>query len=171
MTTLLMRPLRHLVQGLVANDSPRQVATGFTLGMLIGLIPKGNLIILVLTLLLCALRVNKPAGLMAAACFSLVGLFFDPFTHQLGALVLVHETIRPLHRWLYELPLGPWLGMNNTVVVGQLLIGIYLVFPTYWLTNRFVCKVQPRMTKWLLRYKVIRWLRGTELGSHWGIEA
>ena len=52
MTTLLMRPLRHLVQGLVANDSPRQVATGFTLGMLIGLMPKGNLIILVLTLLL-----------------------------------------------------------------------------------------------------------------------
>ena len=171
MSAIFMRPLRQMAQVFVANESPHQVAAGFTLGMMIGLLPKGNLVVIVLTVLLCALRVNRPAGLMAAALFSMVGFFFDPVAHQLGAWVLVWETARPLHTWLYELTLGPWTGLNNTVVVGQLLIGCYLIYPTYWLAHRFASTLQPRLNKWLLRYRIIRWLRGAELGSHWGVDA
>jgi uncharacterized protein (TIGR03546 family) len=171
MTAFFMRPLRQLAQVFTANESPRQVAAGFTLGMMIGLLPKGNLVVLLLTLLLCSLRVNKPAGLLAAAIFSMVGFIFDPVAHQLGAWILVWDTARPLHSWLYELPMGPWLGLNNTVVVGQLLVGFYLIYPTYWFAHKFVSLLQPRLTKWLSRYRIIRWLRGAELGSHWRVDA
>jgi uncharacterized protein (TIGR03546 family) len=171
MIAFLMRPVRQLAQILIANESPRQVAAGFTLGMMIGLLPKGNLVVLFLTILLCALRVNRTAGLLAAAVFSLIGLGLDSTAHQLGSLVLVWETARPLHVWLYELPLGPWTGLNNTVVVGQLLIGLYLAYPAYWLTHRLTSILQPRLNKWLSRYRIVRWLQGAELGTRWGVDA
>ena len=166
----MLRPLRQLAQALTANDSPRQVAWGFVLGMFIGLVPKGNLVVIALAFLLCGLRVNKPAGILAAGLFSLAGLVLDGLAHHIGSLVLLWEPARPASLWLYELPLGPWLGLNNTVVVGQLLLGCYLIYPSYWLAHRFATNVQPRVSRWLLRYRAIRWMRGVELGASWGTD-
>jgi len=171
MLSYLLLPLRQLAQSLTGNDSSRQMAWGFTLGMLIGLVPKGNLIALVLLMLLFALRVNKPAGLMAAGIFSVIGLLFDGVAHNIGSYVLVWEAARPFHTWLYELPLGPWLGANNTIVIGQLIIGLYLLYPTYWFSSRIAARVQAPLSRWLMRYRLIRWIRGAELGANWGINA
>jgi len=171
MTSFLLRPVRQLAQAFTSNDSPRQVAWGFVLGMMIGLLPKGNLLLVVLTILLCGLRVNKPAGLLAAGVFSLLGFLLDGFAHHVGAIVLLWEPLRPVHIWLYDLPLGAWLGTNNTVVIGQLLISLYFAFPAYYFAHRFAVRIQPRISKWLLRYRAIRWLRGVELGAHFGADA
>ena len=83
MFTLLLRPLRFLAQALTANDSPRQTAWGFTLGMMVGLLPKGNLLAIGLAMLLCAVQVNKAAGLLAIGVFSYLGWAFDDFAHRL----------------------------------------------------------------------------------------
>ena len=165
MTSILLRPLRQLTQALISHDAPRQVAWGFVIGMFIGLIPKGNLVVVALALMLCALRVNKPAGVLAAGLFSMAGFFLDGLAHHLGSIVLLWEQGWPASIWLYELPLGPWIGLNNTVVVGHLLLGLYFAYPAYWLAHRFACRVQPRMSRWLLRYRAVRWMRGLELGA------
>ena len=171
MLSFVLRPLRQLVQAMVANDSPRQMAGGFVLGMWMGLLPLGNLAAATIALLLFGLRVNKPAGLMAAGVFSLVGFAIDPFAHHVGALVLVWEPARPLHAWFYNLPLGPWLGLNNTVVVGQLAIGLYLAYPAYWLASQYARRLQPRLENWLKRSRAVRWLRGAEFSAHWGYDS
>ncbi len=170
MVSLLLRPVRQLALALVANDSPRQIAWGFSLGMLAGLVPKGSLLAVSLFVLLCALRVNKPAGLMAMGLFSVVGTWLDPTAHAIGALALTWEPARPLHAWLYSLPLGPWLGLNNTVALGQLAIGMYLFYPTYRITCLLVTRLQPRAIAWLQRYRAIRWLTGLELGARLGMD-
>jgi multisubunit Na+/H+ antiporter MnhE subunit len=41
--------------------------------------------------------------------------------------------------------LGPWLGFNNTIVTGSLLLGLYLAYPVYWLTRRlFTASIRSR---------------------------
>ncbi len=170
MLSLALRPLRQFAQALLANDSPRQVAWGFTLGMMIGLVPKGNLTAIVLGMILLGLRTNKPVGLVGICLFTYLGLFVDGFAHSLGSAVLVWEPIRGFHETLFAAAISPLLGWNNTVVVGQLLIGLYLAYPTYWLMHRFAVKVQRPLSTWLLRYKAVRWLRGAEVGTQWGME-
>jgi uncharacterized protein (TIGR03546 family) len=176
MLSFALRPIRQLAQALVTNDSPRQIAWGFVLGMMIGLVPKGNFTAVLLGMLLLGLRVNKPAGLMGAGVFTFVGLFLDGFAHRLGSAVLVGQPLRELHTWLYDAAISPLFGLNNTVVVGQLLIGLYLAYPTYLLALRFARKVQVPLSRWLLRHKAVRWLRGVEVSSQfgstpWGIES
>lgn len=170
MFAFVLRPVRQFAQALVANDSPRQVAWGFVIGMMIGLVPKGNLTAILLGMMLLGLRVNKPVGLVAIGLFTYLGLFIDPFAHRLGSAVLVWEPLRTVHTQLFEAAVSPLFGLNNTVVVGQLLIGLYLACPIYWLSHRFAVRVQAPLSAWLLRYKAVRWLRGVEISSQWGME-
>ncbi len=170
MLDLLLRPLRLAVQMLTANDSARQTAWGYSLGMMVGLLPKGNLLAIGLAMLLCALRVNRAAGLLAIGVFSYVGCGLDDLAHRIGAIVLTGLDPRAAFTALYDMPLGPWLGFNNTVVTGQLLIGLYLFYPAYKAAHAVGTHVQPRITQWLMQYKVIRWLKGAELGVQWGLE-
>ncbi len=114
---------------------------------------------------------NKAAGLVGIAVFSYVGWGLDGFAHRLGALVLLWEPARAAFSWLYGQPLGPFIGFNNTVVMGQLLIGLYLAYPVYKLSHLAATRWQPRISKWLMSYRVVRWLRGAELGAQWGLES
>ncbi len=171
MFSFALRPVRQLAQALLANDSPRQVAWGFVIGMLIGLVPKGNLTAILLGMLLFGLRVNKPAGLMGIGVFTYLGLFLDSFAHRIGSAVIASESFRTFHAELYQAAISPLLGLNNTVVLGQLLIGIYLIYPVYVVSYRFAVKVQAPLSAWLLRYKAVRWIRGAELGTQWGMES
>lgn len=130
----VFRPFRRAVQALVAGDTPRQLAAGFALGMVLGLMPKGNLIAVTLCVLLFSLRTNAGLGLAAALLFSWVGTLADPFTHQLGTEVLRIDALQAGYASVYGMPLGPWLGFQNTVVMGSMLVGLYLVYPAYWTT-------------------------------------
>ena len=124
--------LRRTVHGLVAGDSPPQLAAGFTLGMIIGLVPKGNLIAVSLCVLLFSLRVNKGLAVLAAVIFSVASPMADTFSHKLGLCVLTIDSLQVSYASVWNMPLGPWLGFHNTVVTGSLLLGLYLAYPVYW---------------------------------------
>jgi uncharacterized protein (TIGR03546 family) len=130
----VLRPVRRIVSALVAHDAPGQLALGFALGMVIGLVPKGNLIALSLVVLLFSLRVNKGAGLLAALIFSWLGPALDPFADKLGAHVLTAPALQSTYAALFQMPLGPWFEFHNTVVVGSLLVGLWALYPVYWLS-------------------------------------
>ena len=151
MLASLMRPVRRGVQALLADDTPRQLAAGFAVGMVIGLMPKGNLIAVSLCVLLFSIRVNTGMGLVAAVLFSLNSTWVDPFADKLGMEVLSIAPLQATYAGVMNLPLGPWLGFNNTVVVGSLLVGLYLMYPTYW-ACLLACRYgQPRAAAWIER--------------------
>ena len=133
---------RKIVRALMAGDSPHQLAAGFTLGMMIGLVPKGNLIALSLCVLLFSLRCNKGLGIVAAVVFSFVGAWTDPFANKLGLAALGVDSLQATYASVFNLPLGPWIGFNNTAVTGSLLLGAYSAYPTYWFTRVFCAALQ-----------------------------
>src|SRR5438105_1360138 len=118
--------MRRVARALMASNAPGQLAAGFTIGIMIGLVPKGNLIALSLCVLLFSIRCNKGIGLLAAIGFSFVTPLTDPFAHRLGMAALELRPLQAAYASLFNLPLGPWLGFNNTVVAGSLLLGVYL---------------------------------------------
>ncbi len=124
--------MRKFCRMLLASNAPEQLALGFTVGMVIGLVPKGNLIALSLCVLLFSLRCNKGLGLATAVMFSFVGPWTDSFAHRLGLAALSFEPFQATYASVLKLPLGPWLGFNNTVVTGSLLMGLYVAYPVYW---------------------------------------
>ncbi len=127
----LLRELRLLQAAFCAKDSPRQMAAGLACGLLLGLIPKGNLLAILVASMLLATRMSLATGIAAALCISLVAPWCDPVTHRLGYGVLTFPPLQSVWRSLARLPLAPWTSFNNTVVMGSLLLGTLLMYPTY----------------------------------------
>ena len=145
MIAYVVRPLRRAIHALFAHDTPHQLALGFALGMMLGLMPKGNLIALSMCVLLFSLRVNAGLGFAAVVLFSWAGPLVDPFADKLGLAVLSADSLQGSYAAVFQLPLGPWLGFQNTVVTGSLLVGLYLAYPVYW-TMFVACRsLQPQI--------------------------
>lgn len=128
---------RFFVHVLTREHSPRQLALGVALGVVLGLMPKLNLIAGLLVILLFALRINILAGLATALVCSWLGMLVDPILAHLGRAMLTLVPLQPLFAWLYQLPFAPWTAFNNTVVMGALLVGLLQFYPTYRFSRRY----------------------------------
>jgi uncharacterized protein (TIGR03546 family) len=168
MLSLVLRPVRLLVDALTANDSPNQLAVGFTIGMVLGLVPKGNLIAAAILVLLCATRVNRSAGLLAAGMFSLVGPLLDGVTHKIGEAVLYQPGLQPFYAWLYDQPLGPFIGFHNTVTIGSLLLALYITYPCFYGSRLVFERYGEQMRDFMERYRIGRKIRGAQMAARWG---
>ncbi len=165
----VLRPVRFLLKALRTDDSPRQLAMGVALGLLIGLVPKGNLIALSLAAVLLATRVNLAAGAGSAFVFSWIGLLLDPLAHRIGNSFLSLAPLEGIFAFLYSLPLMPWTGFNNTVVMGNLLIGLWLFLPMYCVSEHAFERWTPRVRAWVKRRKIVQLLSGAEFMAQWRI--
>jgi uncharacterized protein (TIGR03546 family) len=144
MLRAVFAPFRHALSSLVASHTPEELAAGFALGMIIGVMPKTNLIALSLGVLLFSLRCNKGFALGAVLMFSCTACWTDPFAHKLGLSVLSAPSLQANYASMFALPLGPWLGFHNTVVCGSLLMGLYAAYPVYWFVKTFCAAIARR---------------------------
>lgn len=130
----LLGPLRMLWGLLRAGGSPHGLALGFAFGMTLGLLPKGNLTAVALSLVVLALEVNLTAVAAATMLFSWVAVVTDPLAHRIGWAILTAPSCQTAFAKLYELPLVPWTALNNTVVLGSLVLSLVLFYPVYRLS-------------------------------------
>lgn len=127
-----LRLLKDLLLALHDGGEPRHLAAGFALGAALGLVPKGNLFAAVFFLLFFLFNVDKGMAFLTAGVFTAVGYAIDPLAHALGRFLLTAGALRGLWTALYDLPIVPLTRFNNTVVLGNLIIGLLLYAPLYF---------------------------------------
>jgi uncharacterized protein (TIGR03546 family) len=135
-----MNPLsliRQFIKGLTSDTEPGQIGWGIALGFLIGLLPKATLTAQLLLILLMALRVNIPMALLTVLLMTFVNPLMDKLTDPVGYYLLTSSALYPLWTKLYNMPVIPWTGFNNTVLTGGLVVGSVLLFPVYLAGRRF----------------------------------
>lgn len=159
----LLGPLRYLAKALILETTPRQLAWGFALGMVIGLVPKGNLIAVSLMTLFCALRINLAAGTAAIALFAWVGMYLDPVSHRLGHFLLTHDALKSYWTTLAGMKVVPWTNFNNTVVLGSTLIGLAALLPVYFITRPVFAKFAPKLAEHVKKYRLVSVFYGGQM--------
>ena len=158
----LIRPFRFVAKALLAQDTPRQLALGLAMGMVLGLVPKGNLTAVVLGLIVFGSRVNLGMASVSALVFSLLAMGFEPLTGMIGEKLLMGDALQGTWTYLYNLPVVPWTAFNNTVVLGSLVLGLCLFYPVYRVSLFAFEKYQPWIKAKLERYRVTKLLLGAE---------
>ncbi|MCA9067358.1 MAG: TIGR03546 family protein [Planctomycetaceae bacterium] len=165
---LVLRPLRFFARAIVDQDSVRQLALGFALGMVVGLVPKGNLIAISLMMIVGASKVNLGTSMMGAFVFSWVGMLIDPISHEVGLWLLTQESLSGFWTWLYNQPIVPWTRFNNTVVLGSFVLGWALFYPVYRITKSRLTVWQPKLAERFQKFKLTQILLGAEYASKLG---
>jgi uncharacterized protein (TIGR03546 family) len=131
--------VKNFLQILRSGQTPAQIAGGFALGAMVGLMPIMTLQGLALWLVIFMLNVNLTAVFLSATIFTLVAFLFDPAFHALGYFLLVDlRPLRSLWTSLYNAPIAPLTRFNNTVALGSFVSGFILFVPIYLGMKRFV---------------------------------
>ena len=164
----LLGPLRYVVRTLTEETSPRQMSLGIALGMIVGLVPKDNLTAILCLFILCASRVNLGLGFLSAFIFSWIGYLLDPVSHFVGFKILTATSLNEWFTWFFDHPVVPWTNLNNTVVLGSLVVGILLFLPVYRTCLPITAKYSPSVEKRLKKFRLVQILWGIELGSGLG---
>jgi uncharacterized protein (TIGR03546 family) len=167
MLALLLKPVRMLLTAFKQNDSHGQLAAGFVLGMLLGLLPKDNLFVAILSVLLLATHVNLGAAAVGTLIFSWLGVLTDPLTERLATALLTAPALRLTWTLLYNLPLAPWTHFNNTAVLGNLLLGGLLCYPMYRFAKYACDRWRPKLVELAVKHELVDLFTRAEKAFSW----
>ncbi len=140
-TVKLLSTLRRAIAG---RKYPHQLAWAVAFGLLLGVVPHGNLLAVAVLVVVLSLKLNHAMAALTAVGVSFVATWLDPYSHQVGDYVLTHPSIRETAIAAWQLPLIPWTDLNNTVVMGSFLIGVAALVPIFVITYPVFRMLAPR---------------------------
>lgn len=140
-TIKLFKEVRKAIAG---RKFPAQLAWAVAFGILLGIIPHGNLLAIGVLLVVLSLKLNHAMAGLTAVATSFLATWLDPVSHQLGDYVLTHPQVSELATTAWQWPLVPWTDLNNTVVMGSFLIGATAVLPTFFVAYPIFRALAPR---------------------------
>ncbi|MCA9061613.1 MAG: TIGR03546 family protein [Planctomycetaceae bacterium] len=164
----LLKPLRLATKALLTESTPRQLSMGFAMGILLGLVPKGNLLAITLGIILASLRINLGVAAAAALAATFIGVYLDPVSDRLGTYLLSLPSLQGFWTQLYNTPLMPWTDFNNSVVIGSFVIGLILVYPLHRLSHPLFTRYSTVVAERARRWKIARLLLGAEWADRIG---
>jgi uncharacterized protein (TIGR03546 family) len=132
--------------------------------MIPGLTPLTSPHNLVVVLAVLFFRVNISVAILSWMVFSLLALVLDPVFHWLGLFLLTG--IGPLHGFwtvLYNAPLIPYTGFNNTIVMGSLIVSLLAFYPIYLGCRFGVKKYRQTFFEQLKRWKIVQMVKGSSM--------
>ncbi len=163
-----LKPIRLALKALITEATPGQLALGFAMGILIGIVPKGNLIAIALGIILAVSRANLGVAAATILGCSFLSGYLDPLSDEVGWWVLSHPSLTDMWTNLYNRPVMPWTDFNNSIVMGNLIIGIVLLYPMYRLSKPLFAKYTTKFATWAKKFWITRVLLGMELADRLG---
>jgi uncharacterized protein (TIGR03546 family) len=159
-----LKLIRNFVQILRSGQTPAQIAGGFALGAMVGLMPILTLQGLLLWLILFILNVNLTAVFLSATLFTLMAFLLDPVFHALGYFFLVDvQSLHGLWTSLYNAPIAPLTRFNNTVALGSFVSGFVLFLPIYLGMKCFVVAYRTHIGASVEKWKIYQMISGSTL--------
>lgn len=144
MLELVWAGIGGIVGLFLKETKPRHIALAVALGVMLGLMPKANLIAVALVLALFLARCNLGFGIVAAALVSLAMPRLDAVADSLGSRLLAEASVIDLEATLVQYPLFAWTSLNNTLVLGCFVLGVIAFLPVYLVVFGACWMIQPR---------------------------
>ncbi len=148
--------IAKLVAALNSNRRPGEIAAGAAFGLLLALVPAGNLLWILLFAVTFFLKINLGIEMLVLAILKLFVFLLDGLLHSIGLAVLTAPPLFGWFTWLYNMPTLPFFRFQNTVVMGGFLVGLLLWLPAYFLAIRFVRIYRDRLRDRIASSKVVQ---------------
>ena len=160
-----LKLLKQVIVIFQTDISPNQVAWGFALGAILGLVP--NMFMkLVLFIVIMMFRVNISAAFLAWAVYEILSFALDPLFDSLGYYILNINSLNGFYTYLYNLPVVPFTKFNNTVVMGSLVTGIILIIPNMIIAKKLLVYYRTHLRDKVSKWKIVKILSATILGAN-----
>ena len=127
----MIKPIVNLFNALNANVNPGEIAHAFSCGILLGFMPKDNLLWWLVFVFVLFIRINKPMYVLMILIGSTFAPVMDNLFDTVGYAFLTIPSLSGVFGALLEIPFVGFTKFNNSVVMGSLLCGLVLYVPLY----------------------------------------
>ena len=134
MILLIVKLIDSARWAIAGRKYPHQLAWAVAFGLLLGVVPHGNLLAFGLVILVLSLKINHAMAGLTAVIATFLAAYLDPYSHEVGNFVLTHPQLNQAVALAWTLPLVPWTDLNNTVTMGSILIGMSALAPVFVIT-------------------------------------
>ena len=130
----ILKLISSVRRAIAGRKYPHQLAWAVAFGLLLGVVPHGNLLAVAILLVVLSLKINHAMAGLTAIAATFLATKLDPYSHEIGDFVLTHPEVSESATRAWSLPLVPWTDLNNTVVMGSFLIGVGALVPVFVVT-------------------------------------
>ena len=148
-----------------ANNRPGEVAAAAALGFTLAMIPAGNLLWVSLLAATFFLKINFGMEMVVIALFKPLSPFLDPVFDSAGYTLLTFPALESMFTSLYNMPVVPLTGFNNTVVAGSLVITAAAFYPMFLFFRMLVRLYRERVRDRFISLPVIKKISSLPLVS------
>ncbi|PKL24141.1 MAG: DUF2062 domain-containing protein [Spirochaetae bacterium HGW-Spirochaetae-3] len=142
---MFMKWIARALAALNSNAKKEQIAAGIACGVLLALVPSGNLLWIFLFGLFFFFKIHYGLQIIALAACKLAAPLFASGLDALGWAVLHSDPLQPFFVALADAPIAPLTRFNNTVVMGGLVAGIALWLPLFFAFRALVALYRARL--------------------------
>ncbi len=125
----MIKAFVKLIHALSSNTSPGEIAHAFSCGILLGFMPKDNLMWYILFILILFLRIQRSVLTVSIFVGALLTGILDPYFDDLGTYILTQKQLIPYYYKLLNIPFVAFTKFHNTIVMGSLVVGLLVYIP------------------------------------------
>lgn len=154
---MIINAVARVVAALNSNRRPGEIAAGASCAVMLALIPAANLIWIAMFALLFLIKINLSIALLTLAVLSPFAALADSLLDSIGYAVLTAPALQEVLTTWYNLPLAPFVGFNDTLVAGGLVVGIFLWIPVFLLVRAVVQLYRHTLRPKIAELPPVRW--------------
>lgn len=152
----MLKTIVNLFKSLNANVNPGEIAHAFSCGLLLGFMPKDNLLWWLVFIFVLFIRINKPMYLIMVLIGSTAAPLLDGLFDTVGYAFLTIKALAPFFGTILEIPFVGFTKFNNSVVMGSLLCGLILYVPAYFLGRLLVSLWRKHIASIIRKTKLVK---------------
>ncbi len=160
---MILKLIQKLISTLNSDGTPQQVAAGIAIGTVFGLTPLINLHNLVIFAIVLFFKITLPAVMLGWFVSIPLGFVLDPLFDRLGQQLLDVLTLNPFWTTVTNAPVIALANLNNSVVLGSLVVWLVAAFPLYLIFRWAVACYRATIYARGQRTKVFRALKASKV--------
>ncbi len=159
----MLKAIAKLLGAISSNTRPGAIAHAVSCGVLLGFMPKDNLLWYILFIFILFMNIQRGAYALSILLGASLTVFLDPLFDSVGYSILTVESVKPYYASLLDIPFVAFTKFNNTVVMGSFVCGVAAYIPLYVLARLFVWAWRKYLAEKVRKLKIAAVLKNIPL--------
>ena len=159
----MLKSIAKLLGAISSNTRPGAIAHAVSCGVLLGFMPKDNLLWYILFIFILFMNIQRGAYALSILLGAALTVFLDPLFDSVGYSILTIESVKPYYASLLDIPFVAFTKFNNTVVMGSFVCGVAAYIPLYVLARLFVWAWRKYLAEKVRKLKIAAVLKNIPL--------
>ena len=159
----MLKAIAKLLGAISSNTRPGAIAHAVSCGVLLGFMPKDNLLWYILFIFILFMNIQRGAYALSILLGAALTVFLDPLFDSVGYSILPVESMKPYYASLLDIPFVAFTKFNNTVVMGSFVCGVAAYIPLYVLARLFVWAWRKYLAEKVRKLKIAAVLKNIPL--------